>query len=869
MLDGFPKKLTSDGAASPLFVDLDGDNRNELVLGSSDGFVHAYERDGSEVDGWPVRSDPPPLHLGGRAFASGAVPDNLGGAVLPSPAAADIDHDGSPEVVAADMNGRLYVWNAKGERILKRESNIAWSGKPLSPFDDVRYDAAANENHRRRTQHGFLASPVLADIDQNDHGRLEIVIPGMDRHVYAWNDDGTPVDGFPVLVVDPGKVAAINPTTHAVDFDETKTGDQLNQGSIVDTPAIGNLDGDPDSPPEIVVGTNEEYAANSGDEGPGNYQPSSFSAASAVLSPGNSRLYAIKPGGDPDGVGGASPFVNGWPVKVAILGTETLPVVGEGMTGAPVLSEFACPSGGAGPKVGAISAVGPAYVFNADGTGCYGKAGGTDITLQSDAALSPTTSDRPAIPAFGQPLFAPGFGGAGMTFAAPATGLKRALDVGLNEYQMEGQDMVAAWVAESPGGVMRPGFPARVNDLQFLSGPAVADIDGAPGGGEEMIAGSAHNDLAAYTAAGAAPVGGKWPKTTSDWMVTTPLTGSFGTLDVDDSAKKTVVAITRAGTLFAYDTPAGACAPGSWPKFHHDNANSGDSRRDATSPGKPFEATYADGRLTFRAPGDDLLCGTAKSYEVVASDSAITGASFSGGDPVSGAPAPAAAGDHQVFDVPAGKRFVALRAVDEQGNVGRPVVVDRTAPNGGLGDAGAPSGPSEPGAGGPGTGGPGTGGPGAGGPGAGGTKLRCLPRTWRLHKTGFGRIKVGASRTAAIRAGGTPRTTTKRSLTWCVTGGGRVSAALSSTGRVQLVGTTAKGKAPGRVGVRSSLRRVTRVYGKLRRLGKALYTGSRRGPFVFGVRRGKVRYAAIADRRLMSRGRRGQLGLSLGTAGFR
>ncbi len=45
--------------------------------------------------------------------------------------------------------------------------------------------------------------------------------------------------------------------------------------------------------------------------------------------------------------------------------------------------------------------------------------------------------------------------------------------------------------------------------------------------------------------------------------------------------------MTRSGYLNGYSTGAPACSPASWPRFHHDNANSGDYSRDATLPGKP------------------------------------------------------------------------------------------------------------------------------------------------------------------------------------------------------------------------------------------------------------------------------------------
>ena len=73
MLPGFPKSLPSDGESSPILADLDGDNKNDLIFATADGIVHATRADGSELPGWPVHSDPLPLHTGEHAFTSGEV----------------------------------------------------------------------------------------------------------------------------------------------------------------------------------------------------------------------------------------------------------------------------------------------------------------------------------------------------------------------------------------------------------------------------------------------------------------------------------------------------------------------------------------------------------------------------------------------------------------------------------------------------------------------------------------------------------------------------------------------------------------------------------------------------------------------------
>src|ERR1700732_2140144 len=174
---------------------------------------------------------------------------------------------------------------------------------------------------------------------------------------------------------------------------------------------------------------------------------------------------------------------------------------------------------------------------------------------------------------------------------APVAGLIRALDVAVSDYQKGGQDFTAAWNASS--SQFAPGFPAVNNDLSFITGQTVGDVTGqAPK--QEVVAGTASQDLQAYNAEGS-PAGSAWPKLTGDWLVATPILGSLGTLDTSPAAKKDVVSITRSGTLAVYSTPAAACSPSSWPRFHHDNANSGDYTRDGLTPGEPMRPRVARG----------------------------------------------------------------------------------------------------------------------------------------------------------------------------------------------------------------------------------------------------------------------------------
>jgi hypothetical protein len=697
---GFPVQMHGDGDASPVLADLAGNDTNQLILANSDGWIHAYSYEPSsgalkDMKGWPVHTEALPLHTGERAFSGGGLSSGHYAAVLEAPAVGDLDHTGELDVVADDLQGNVYAWNPQGKLIFHETSDPAYSGAPLS--GDPAWEAQ-RAGPRQRTEAGFVTSPVLGELEGKGHG-LDIIAAGEDRHVYAWQPDGQPVKGYPVLLEDPDKVASVDPTSNQITFNANAPANPSideDQGKIVDTPAVAYLDG-PEKPPTVVVGSNEEYLTGQGDEGSidaGAVTTTTLGALgeTGLLKFANGRVYAIKAGGcssEPSScaTGGftcheahctSSAYREGWPAKIGIIDAGLLPDVGEGINGSPVVAPLDCPSGGEGEKIAVTPDAGPGYVLNADGSSCYGSTGESDNALETDVAVGNGKTDTPAFPAVGEPAFGT-LNGTTTSLFAPAAGLLRALDIAASDYQKGSQDFIAGWNPET--SQFEPGFPAVDNDLSFITGETVGDVTGeAPK--QEVVAGTASLDLEAYGAAGAT-ASSAWPKLTGGWTVATPTLGSLGTLDTSPSAHKDVVSITREGELIVYSTPAAACSPSSWPNFHHDIANSGDYTRDAVPPGVPLNASVSGAMLSWTAPGNDTMCGTATRYEIVTSKKKITAANFAQATPLSGAPTPTEAGSTQSYAIPAGaQRYVAIRALDGEGNIGLPAVVKYKAPKG-------------------------------------------------------------------------------------------------------------------------------------------------------------------------------------------
>src|SRR5262249_2274783 len=160
-----------------------------------------------DLPGWPVHTEPLPLHTGEHAFTGGGLTTAHYDPILEAPAVGDLSGDGEMDVVAADWQGNVYAWNSKGQRIFHQTANADYSGRALpgNPWGE-----AERKGPARRTEAGFAPSPVLADLEPENGPGLDIVAAGEDRHVYAWHPDGKAVTGFPVLVEDPEKVAAVD-----------------------------------------------------------------------------------------------------------------------------------------------------------------------------------------------------------------------------------------------------------------------------------------------------------------------------------------------------------------------------------------------------------------------------------------------------------------------------------------------------------------------------------------------------------------------------------------------------------------------------------------------------------------------------------
>ena len=189
---GWPAPLGGPTSASVCFADLNGDGRFEVIAGADQLYV--FRPDGTDwIDG-----DLSPASIG--VFATQLHN------IASTPAAADLNLDGVPEIIAASWNDSLVaVYRSNGTML------PGWPKKGSAPF---------------------WSSPAVGDLDGD--GALDVVVGSNASRLYAWRANGTEIrDGDS------------NPATDGVYF--------VPSGTVISSPAIADVN--VDGRREVVFGT--------------------------------------------------------------------------------------------------------------------------------------------------------------------------------------------------------------------------------------------------------------------------------------------------------------------------------------------------------------------------------------------------------------------------------------------------------------------------------------------------------------------------------------------------------------------------------------------------------------------------------------
>ena len=325
---GWPVQMGASTSSNVCLADLDGDGKPEILAGSD--YLYAVRSDGTDwMDG-----DHDPITTGIFSTALHHIAS--------SPAAADLDFDGSPEIIAASWDdSTLAVFHANGTMA------AGWPKKGAAPFWSV---------------------PAIGDID-ND-GQLEIVIgSNASGKLYAWHANGTEVqDGD------------ANPSTDGVYYTPI--------GSVISSPAIADLARDGHR--EIVFGTSagRVYALKDGVVMPGwPFLTSGFMSSSPAVGdviPGGGLEVAIASSNDSVYVltssGARAP---GWPRPL-----ELTP--GNGRVNSPVLAALRRHLGDPSLCVILASASGQIIAYGPSGNILPGWS---NVQLGASTEASPAVAD--------------------------------------------------------------------------------------------------------------------------------------------------------------------------------------------------------------------------------------------------------------------------------------------------------------------------------------------------------------------------------------------------------------------------------------------------------------------------------------------
>ncbi|MEY2421986.1 MAG: hypothetical protein QOI95_2053 [Acidimicrobiaceae bacterium] len=140
----------TSGFRSPVVHDIDGDLLPDIVVNAVDGRVFALDSTGHVKPGFPVAVDP-----ARSAVAIRSTTNHVKRGFLASPTVADLDGDGTVEIIAAALDGHLYAWEPDG---------AARAGFPVKLVEPAAETFSGGE---------LISTPAVGDL--NGDGTLEIV----------------------------------------------------------------------------------------------------------------------------------------------------------------------------------------------------------------------------------------------------------------------------------------------------------------------------------------------------------------------------------------------------------------------------------------------------------------------------------------------------------------------------------------------------------------------------------------------------------------------------------------------------------------------------------------------------------------------
>ncbi|MFT3767117.1 MAG: S8 family serine peptidase [Minicystis sp.] len=542
---GFPIYVGESGETSPKMVDIDGDGVRDLLYPTAGGVLHVYKLTGSgpvELPGFPYKALPEdgllapapttdtPVYLNAPAYKTKAVNPSVGREpFMLSPAVADLDGDGKPEIVLATYSGSIYVVGADGK------DKAGWP-KRLPNVPSCTTDASQDKvepcmDTQTRIARGAFAAPVLVDLDKD--GKLDIVQAAFDGKVYAFHADGKAVDGWPVEIHYTGKLS-----------------EEPQKNRILTTPAVADFNGD--GIPDLLVGSNERLGSG-GQAG---------------------AIYII------DGRGTKAPslVLPNWPVTITSF--ELFPLVAEGVPNAGVIASF----DGKPHAIMHGNATLPLILPVDPGAQSTISATPPNAVPQRPDPNDPSKTLKGVDPAaiFGPlskaetpntmfPLFAqPSVGDIDQDGVPDIVASGGSLNLAINLQAsgggsgLRGDNLLAIWSGKT--GAMMPAAPMVLEDFTFFNSQAIADLDGDDY--PEVITGSGGYFVHAFDGCGREPKG--WPKFTGQWIISTPAVGNL-----DGDHKLEVALGSRDGWLYVWHTEGKDDGIIEWESFHHDNLNSG------------------------------------------------------------------------------------------------------------------------------------------------------------------------------------------------------------------------------------------------------------------------------------------------------